>query len=148
MCALRAEDDASCIADRGRCGVVPRGGGDACGQPRTRCPLHAAEHVRCQSTIDRDPNARCWSRRAEGSRYCKAHADFPDFSVVAQRWIGERQGAGLPLPEEEFMAHVRVVYPDAAYELPRFYDFQKFVAAFTNAGLGAERTRNRSPKRS
>ena len=98
--------------------------------------------------IDRDPKALCWSRRAEGSRYCTAHADFPDFSVVAQRWIGERQCAGLPLPEEELMTHVRAVYPDAAYELPRFYDFQKLVAAFASAGPGAERARNRSPKRS
>ena len=96
--------------------------------------------------IDRDPKARCWSRRAEGSRYCTAHADFPDFSVVAQRWIGERQGAGLPLPEEEFMAHVRVVYPDAAYELPRFHDFQKYVGHFANLGAAAERCRSRSPK--
>ena len=146
--ALRAEDDASCIVDRGRCGVVPRGGGNACGHPRTRCPHHAVEQERCQSMIDRDPNVRCRSRRAEGSRYCTAHADFPDFSVVPQRWIGERQRAGLPLPEEEFMTHVRAVYPDAAYELPRFYDFQKFVAAFASPGPGAERARSRTPKRS
>ena len=46
------------------------------------------------------------------------------------------------------MTHVRAVYPDAAYELPRFYDFQKFVAAFASTGPGAERARSRSPKRS
>ena len=137
--AIQTEDAASCLADRGRCGVVPRRGGNACDHPRTRCPHHAVEHERCQSTIDRDPNARCWSRRAEGSRYCKAHAGFPDFSVVAQRWIGERQGAGLPLPEEDFMIHVRAVYPDAAYELPRFHDFQKYVGHFANLGAAAER---------
>ena len=127
---MRAEDDASCIADRGRCGVLPRGGGDACGHPRTRCPHHASEQERCHSMVDRGPTVRCWKRRAEGSRFCSAHADFPDFSVVAQRWIGEHQRTGLPLEEEEFMAHVRAVYPDASYQLPKIHDFQKFVAAF------------------
>ena len=83
-----------------------------------------------------------------GARYCKAHADFPNFCVVAQRWIGERQGAGLTLPEAEFMAHVRAVYPNASYEQPKIHDFQKFVAAFASAGPGAERARSRSPKRS
>ena len=54
----------------------------------------------------------------------------------------------MPLPEEEFMAHVHVVYPDAAYELPRFHDFQKYVGHFANLGAAAERCRSRSPKRS
>ena len=49
---------------------------------------------------------------------------------------------------QEFMAHVRAVYADAAYELPRFHAFQKFVAVFASARPGAERARSRSPKRS
>ena len=62
--------------------------------------------------------------------------------------VGERHGAGLPLEEAEFLTHARAVYPDASYELPRFHDFQKFVADFVSAGLGVERARSRSPKRS
>ena len=131
LCAMREEDDVSCIADRGRCGVLPRRGGDACGHPRTRCPHHASEQGRCHSMVDADPTARCLKYRAGGSRFCNKHADFPDFSVVAQRWVREHQRTGLPLEEEElFMAHVRAVYPDASYQLPKIHDFQKFVAAF------------------
>ena len=67
---------------------------------------------------------------------------------MAQRWIGERHGAGLPLEEAEFMTHARAVYPDASYELPKFHDFQKFIAAFASAWPVAERARSRSPRRS
>ena len=88
------------------------------------------------------------TRRARAETRIRADADFPDFSVVAQRWIGERQGAGLPLPEEEFMTHVRAVYPDASYQLPKIHDFQKFVAAFAWPGRAAERARNHSQARS
>ena len=144
LAAMREEDDASCIADRGRCGVVPRGGGDGCHHPRSRCPHHASEQERCQSMVDHDPLARCWNRRAEGTRFCNAHADYPNFSVAAQRWMGECQRTGLPLEEDGFMAHVRAVYPDASYQLPKIYDFQKFVASFANPEAAAELPRSLS----
>ena len=148
LCAMRAEDDISCIADRGRCGVVPRGGGDRCDYPRGRCPRHAEEKERCQSALDCDPQERCWNHRAEGSRFCQKHADYPDLSVAVQRWVAERQRKGVPLDEEEFMAYVRAGYPDASYQQPKIHDFQKFAVYFANLGVAAERSRSRSPKRS
>ena len=146
--AMRAEDDASCIADRGRCGVLPRGGGDACGHPRTRCPHHAVEQERCQSTFDRDPNERCRSCRAEGSRYCTQHADYPNYSLTVQQWVLDRQQHGLALNEEDFIAHIRARYPGASYQLPRCHDFQKCASHFATLGAAAERRRSRTPKRS
>ena len=148
LCAMRAEDDASCIADRGRCGVVPRGGGDACGRPRTRCPHHAAEHERCHSMVDADPNERCRSHRAEGSSYCAKHADYPNYSMTVQRWVVDRQQHGFAFDEEDFMAHIRAKYPGASFQQPRCHDFQKYVGHFANLGAAAERCRSRSPKRS
>ena len=148
LAAMREEDDSSCVAHRGRCAVVPRGGGDGCRHPKTRCPHHAEEKERCQSMVERDPLVRCRKRHAEGSRYCEKHADYPDFSVVVQRWIAKHQRTGLPVDEGEFMAHVCAVYPDASYQLPKIYNFQKYVASFANPGTAAERARSRSPKRS
>ena len=82
---MQMEDDASRTADRGRCGVVPRSGGSPYDKPRGRCPNHAEEKARCKSSIDSDPNERCWKRRAESSRFCKQHADYPNHSVKVQQ---------------------------------------------------------------
>ena len=99
--------------------------------------------------VDRDPYARCWNKRVrEGSRFCDAHQDFPNFSVLTREWIKKCQDVGSPLLEVDFMAYVRAAYPHATYELPQIYDFQKFVASFANAEARCERARTRSPKRS
>ena len=148
LAALREQDGASCITDRGRCAVVPRRGGAGCRHPRTRCPHHASEQERGLSMVDRDAHARCWNRRVKGTRFCTAHADYHDFSVTAQRWIRECQRTRLPLEEEKFMAHVCAMYPDAPCHLPKIHDFQKNAATFECSGLAAERSRSRSPKRS
>ena len=82
--------------------------------------------------LDSDADARCWKRRAEHSSYCAEHADYPNFCLTVQRWVADRQQRGLALDETDFMSHARAVYPDAAYELPRFHDFQKFVSRFAD----------------
>ena len=146
--AMRAEDDASCIADRGRCGVLLRGGGDACGHPRTRCPHHASEQERCHSMVDRDPTVRCRKYRAEGSRFCAHHADYPNYSVTVQRWAVGRQQRGLSFDEEDFTAHIIAEYPDASFQQPGIHDVQKYAGHFADLGAAAERCRGRSPKRS
>ena len=46
------------------------------------------------------------------------------------------------------MANVCAVYPNASYQLPKIYNFQKYVDSFANPGTAAERARSRSPKRS
>ena len=130
--AMRAEDDVSCIADRGRCGVVPRSGGEQCHKPKGRCPNHAEEKARCESAIDSDPRERCRSRCMEGSRFCGKHLDYPNYSVVVQRWVAGRQQDGLPADEEDFMTFLRTEYPNASYQQPKIHDFQKFVAFFVN----------------
>ena len=143
--AMRAEDDVSCIADRGRCGVVPRSGGEQCHKPKGRCPNHAEEKARCESAIDSDPRERCRSRCMEGSRFCGKHLDYPNYSVVVQRWVAGRQQDGLPADEEDFMTFLRTEYPNASYQQQKIYDVQKYAASL--AGAAAERPRSRSPKR-
>ena len=143
--SMQAEDDASRIADRGRCGVVPRGGGQQCKHPKSRCPKHAAEQERCQSALDNDPRERCWKHRAEKSCFCTLHADYPNYSKTVQRWAADRQQRGLSFDEEQFTAHIRAEYPNASYQQPKIYDFQKYAASL--AGAAAERPRSRSPKR-
>ena len=96
--------------------------------------------------VDRDPNARCWNRRAEGSSYCAKHADYPNYSMTVQRWVVDRQQHGFAFDEEDFMAHIRAKYPGASFQQPRCHDFQKYVSHFANLGAAAERCRSRSPK--
>ena len=99
--------------------------------------------------VDHDPHARCWNRRVKGgTRFCTAHVDYPDWSVTVQAWIREHLRSRLPLEEEELMAHMRAVYPDASSPAPKIYDFQKFVSTFGCTGPAVERARSRSPKRS
>ena len=130
--AMRAEDDLSCIADRGLCSVVPRSGGEQCHKPKGRCPNHAEEKARCESAIDSDPRERCRSRCMEGSRFCGKHLDYPNYSVVVQRWVAGRQQDGLPIDEGDFMTFLLTEYPNASYQQPKVHDFQKFVASFLN----------------
>ena len=78
QCAMQAEDAASCLADRGQCGVMMRTDGAPCEMPKDRCPRHAEEEVRCESSIDSDPRERCWNRRAGSSRFCTHHNDYPN----------------------------------------------------------------------
>ena len=146
LLCMQAEDDASCIADRGRCGVVPRGGGEECSYPNGRCRYHAPEKERCQSTLDSDPRERCWNYCAKDSHFCDKHADYPNYSATVQRWVVDRQQRGLSLDEDELMAHIRAEYPSASYQQPKIHDFGSFAGHFANLGAAAERAR--SPKRS
>ena len=93
---MRAEDAASCIADRG---------------------------------IDPDPTQPCPKHRAEGSRFCDKHADYPNYFVTVQIWVTDRQQRDLPFDEEELMAHILAEYPKASYQQPKCYDFQKYAAS-------------------
>ena len=130
--AMAIEDERSCIVNRGLCSVVPRLGGEPCAYPKSRCPRHAEEKERCQSALDHDPQQQCWNHRAEGSRFCRKHADYPNFSVVVRTWAVKRQRNGVPLDEGDFMTFIRTEYPDASYQQPKVHDFQKFVASFLN----------------
>ena len=142
--AMRVEDDISCIAARGRCGVVPRSRNRSCEKPKGRCPIHAEEKDRCQSALDRNPEERCWNHRAEGSRFCGKHADYPDLSLTVQRWVARRRRNGVPLAEEDFMTCIRAAYPSASYPL-QIHDFKKFVASFARPSApSAARSRSRT----
>ena len=68
----------------------------------------------------------------EGSRFCGKHLDYPNYSVVVQRWVAGRQQDGLPADEEDFMTFLRAEYPNVSYQQPKVHDFQKFVASFLN----------------
>ena len=67
LATMWSEDDASCVAERGRCGVAPRGGWRPYENPKGRCKYHAAEEVRCKSALEDDLGARCWNHREDGS---------------------------------------------------------------------------------
>ena len=73
--------------------------------------------------------APCPKHRAEGSRFCDKHADYPNYFVTVQIWVTDRQQRDLPFDEEELMAHIRAEYPKASYQQPKCYDFQKYAAS-------------------
>ena len=73
------EDRRSRLVDRGTC-EAPR-----CEQVRGECEFHATGAAQCASCLDGNPGQRC-SLRREGGKFCKYHADFPDFGQVIQRY--------------------------------------------------------------
>ena len=119
--AMQSEDDASCVAERGRCGVALRGGGRPCEKPKGRCKYHAAEEVRCKSALEDDPCARCRNYRKEGSDFCDKHQDRPDFCLALQEFFRECMGG--PITEEAFNSWEKRRFPKATQDFGPIHNF-------------------------
>ena len=123
---MRSEDDASCVAERGRCGVVPRGGGRPCEKPKGRCKYHAHESVRCKSALEGDPGAHCWNYRTDGSDFCENHQDRPNFCQALKEFFRECMGG--PITEEAFNSWEKRRFPNAALEFVPIYSFPDWIS--------------------
>ena len=124
--AMELEDDASCVAERGRCAVVPRGGGRPCEKPKGRCKYHAVEEVRCKSALEDDLGARCWNHREDGSDFCATNQGRPNFCLALKDFFRER--SGKLVTEEDFRAWENARFPKAAQEFGPIYNFPDWIS--------------------
>ena len=133
---MKAEDDASYVADRGMCGVTPRAGGLPCSKPKGRCPIHAEGDKQCQSALDDEPDARCRHYRRGSSAFCDFHQDRPNFCLALKGFFAEH--AGKLVTEDALRAWDRSRFPGADRELT-VYDFPRYITrAAQNCGFAVD----------
>jgi hypothetical protein len=125
--AMQLEDDASCVAERGRCGVVSRGGGRPCEKPKGRCKYHAAEEVRCKSALEDDLGARCRTYREDGSDFCAQHQERPNFCLALKDFFRECMGGPI-ITEAALNSWDKRRFPNAAPAVGPIYNFPGWIS--------------------
>ena len=66
---------------KGICGASLRCGRGLCQNVRGECRFHAPEDVRCMSTLETQPNERCYNWKVDGADYCDKHVDYPNLGA-------------------------------------------------------------------